>query len=83
VIDAASMSGAMNALSFGEHVQGLMLWRAIGLGLAIVLVEKSSLTIVSVLLSRVLDWTGQAPPPARLYDPKKKGAPADGSIPRR
>ena len=35
MIDAASMSGAMNALSFSEHVQGLMLWRAIGLGLAI------------------------------------------------
>jgi hypothetical protein len=28
-------SGAMNALSFGKHAQGLMLWRAIGLGLAI------------------------------------------------
>ena len=25
----------MNALSFGEHAQGLMLWRAIGLGFAI------------------------------------------------
>jgi hypothetical protein len=37
VIDAASMSGAMNALSFSEHVQGLMLWRVIGLNLAIVL----------------------------------------------
>lgn len=35
MIDAASMSGAMNALSFSEHAQGLMLWRAIGLGLAI------------------------------------------------
>lgn len=28
-------SGAMNALSFGKHARGLMLWRAIGLGLAI------------------------------------------------
>jgi hypothetical protein len=35
VIDATSMSGAMNALSFSEHAQGLMLWRAIGLGVAI------------------------------------------------
>ena len=25
----------MNALSFSEHAQGLMLWRAIGLGVAI------------------------------------------------
>jgi hypothetical protein len=52
-------SGAMNALSFGKHAQGLMLWRAIGLGLAIVLVEKSSLTIVSVLRIR-LDRAGAA-----------------------
>jgi hypothetical protein len=29
------MSGAMNALAFSEHAQGLMLWRTIGLGLAI------------------------------------------------
>jgi hypothetical protein len=28
-------TSAMHALSFGEHAQGLMLWRAIGLGLAI------------------------------------------------
>ena len=35
IIGTLAMSGAMNALSFGEHAQGLMLWRAIGLGLAI------------------------------------------------
>jgi hypothetical protein len=29
------MSGAMNALPFSEYAQGLMPWRAIGLGLAI------------------------------------------------
>jgi hypothetical protein len=29
------MSGAMNALAFSEYAQGLMLWRPIGLGLAI------------------------------------------------
>jgi hypothetical protein len=35
IIGTLAMSGAMNALSFGEHAQGLMLWRAIGLGFAI------------------------------------------------
>jgi hypothetical protein len=35
IIGTLAMGGAMNALSFGEHAQGLMLWRAIGLGLAI------------------------------------------------
>ena len=28
-----ALSGAMNALSFSKHAQGLMLWHAIGLGL--------------------------------------------------
>ena len=61
MIDAASGQSAAqtNALSFGKHAQGLMLWRAIGLNLAIVLVEKSSLTIVSVLRIR-LDRAGAA-----------------------
>jgi hypothetical protein len=35
IIGTLAMSGAINALSFGEHAQGLMLRRAIGLGLAI------------------------------------------------
>jgi hypothetical protein len=35
IIGTLAMSGAMNALSFGEHAQGLMLWRSIELGLAI------------------------------------------------
>ena len=30
IIGTLAMSGAMNALSFGEHAQGLMLWRTIG-----------------------------------------------------
>ncbi len=35
IIGTLAMSGAINALLFSQHAQGLMLWRAIGLGLAI------------------------------------------------
>lgn len=35
IIGTLAMSGAMNALSFSERAEGLMLWPAIGLGLAI------------------------------------------------
>ncbi len=35
IIGTVALSGAMNALSFSEHAQGWLLWRAIALGLAI------------------------------------------------